>query len=229
MAQSKRAKVVHLTKVARKDKAAKGALYETVQDAARRFSRAYVFSVANMRNRTMKDVRGALGDRGRILIGKNRVMALALGRSADDEVVPGGSQLGEKLVGGVGVLFTDMDAEELQALLARYSPADYARTGGIADTTVVVCAPEDEAVGLRSLETNEPIPATAEPGLRAAGMPTRLRGGAVLLDVPEFAVCAAGDVLTSDQARLLKAMGVRMAQFSVRLLCCLSKGVLSNF
>jgi mRNA turnover protein 4 len=56
-----------------------------------------------------------------------------------------------------------------------------------------------------------------EPSIRALGVPTRLIRGKVVLDSP-FAVCKEGDVLNSQQTRLLKMFGVATAEFKVNLI-----------
>lgn len=218
-----------LTKVQKSDREDKQQLIELVRTKATEHAHIYLFQVDNMRNVVFKQLRVALGSKGRFLIGKNKVMALALGRTDAAEIVPGASQLAEILVGDVGLLFTDLDMTQVQQLLSSIQMVDYARTGSTAAMNVVVCAPsEDDPVGLRNMETGEAIPASCETQLRAAGMPTKLRGGAITLPgQQDYVVCNAGDVLTSDQARILKIMGVRMANFAVNLKAHLFEGNLS--
>ena len=62
-----------------------------------------------------------------------------------------------------------------------------------------------------------PLPHSLETTVRGLGMPTRLVHGKVTLD-QEFTVCKEGDVLNSNQTRLLKLFGSAMAEFSIKLI-----------
>lgn len=62
MPKSKRAKVVHLSKVDKKGKELSQKLFANVQEAADNFSYIFVFSVENMRNSYLKDVRAEFSD-----------------------------------------------------------------------------------------------------------------------------------------------------------------------
>jgi mRNA turnover protein 4 len=62
MPKSKRAKVVHLSKVDKKTKEHSEKLFNAVKDAADEYAYIYVFSVENMRNNYLKDIRGELSD-----------------------------------------------------------------------------------------------------------------------------------------------------------------------
>jgi len=57
-------------------------------------------------------------------------------------------------------------------------------------------------------------------------MPTRLVHGKVTLD-QEFVVCKEGDILNSNQTRLLKLFGSAMAEFSIKLIACVDHPALS--
>jgi mRNA turnover protein 4 len=62
MPKSKRAKVVHLSKVDKKGKELSQKLFANVQEAADNFSFIFVFSVENMRNSYLKEVRSEFSD-----------------------------------------------------------------------------------------------------------------------------------------------------------------------
>lgn len=62
MPKSKRAKVVHLTKVDKKGKEFKAALYSSVQECLEKYQHCFVFSVDNMRNTFLKHVRNEFSD-----------------------------------------------------------------------------------------------------------------------------------------------------------------------
>lgn len=62
MPKSKRAKVVHLTKTDKKGKELSLKLFANVQEAADNFQHIFVFSVENMRNSYLKEVRAEFAD-----------------------------------------------------------------------------------------------------------------------------------------------------------------------
>ena len=62
MPKSKRAKVVHLSKTQKKGKELTIRLYANIQECIPNYPYIYVFSVNNMRNTYLKDVRTQLSD-----------------------------------------------------------------------------------------------------------------------------------------------------------------------
>ncbi len=62
MPKSKRAKVVHLTKVDKKGKELTIKLFANVRECLDLYQHCFVFSVDNMRNTYLKDVRNELSD-----------------------------------------------------------------------------------------------------------------------------------------------------------------------
>jgi len=62
MPKSKRAKVVHLTQTEKKGKELNEKLFANVREAADQFQHVFVFSVENMRNNYLKEVRTEFAD-----------------------------------------------------------------------------------------------------------------------------------------------------------------------
>jgi mRNA turnover protein 4 len=62
MPKSKRAKVVHLTKVDKKGKELTLKLFSNVRECLDQYQHCFVFSVDNMRNTYLKDVRSEFSD-----------------------------------------------------------------------------------------------------------------------------------------------------------------------
>ena len=87
MPKSKRAKVVNLSKTEKKGKGLTLKLFSNVRECLDTHQFCFVFSVENMRNTYLKDVRTQLPD-SRIFFGKTKVMAKALGQTAEDEYLP---------------------------------------------------------------------------------------------------------------------------------------------
>ncbi|KAL4841709.1 hypothetical protein H8958_013212 [Nasalis larvatus] len=151
MPKSKRDKKVSLTKTAKKGLELKQNLIEELRKCVDTCKYLFIFSVANMRNSKLKDIRNAW-KHSRMFFGKNKVMMVALGRSPSDEYKDNLHQ----------------------------------------------------------------FPHSMEPQLRQLGLPTTLKRGVVTL-LSDYEVCKEGDVLTPEQARVLKLFGYEMAEFKVTI------------
>ncbi|KAL8643217.1 MAG: hypothetical protein Q9228_000203 [Teloschistes exilis] len=211
MPKSKRAKVVHLTKTQKKGKELTLRLYANIQECIPQFPYIYVFSVENMRNNHLKNVRANLAGDSRIFFGKTSVMARALGDSPSTEPFPSTSLLSPHLSGPCGLIFSRRDPPTMLAHLSAYHPLSYARAGTISTSAFSLLS------GPLVYDTegeSTPIPAEQEPMLRKLGVPTRMEKGRVILDEP-FEVCKEGEILGSGQTTLLKMFGVAMAEFRV--------------
>lgn len=215
---------MHLTKTEKKGRQVKGKLIEHIREAANTFAHIYIFKVRNMRNVLFKSIRTESS--GRFFIGKNKVMAVALGSDDSSECITGASQVSRRLRGDLGIYFTNEAPEQVTQMLDSHETIDFARTGNRADMTVII---EADPAGLRDVSTLEALSATLEPQLRKAGMPTKLRGGTVLLSCAQYTICKEGDILTADQARLLKCMGIKMASFRVAIIGHLVDGKFEEF
>jgi mRNA turnover protein 4 len=225
MPTSKRNRVLPTSHTRKDRKTLVRRLHSTIQELATTHRYIYVFSVSNMRNTILKTVRASFPD-SRLVMGKTKVMGVALGRDAASEIVPGVSALSKYLSGEIGLFFTDRGADEVRAAFEGFWDADFARAGAAATREVRVGYGEVRTMfGIRGQE-EESLPLAIEPQLRKLGMPTRIKGGKVVLeDAPEggmveekdegYLVCREGETLDSRQTNILKILGVRMAEFRV--------------
>lgn len=169
----------------------------------------YLFHYENFRNDKFKDLREKLRGSSKFCLGSNKVLKVALGPTPAEEYKTGLCQLTEDIEGNSGLLFSKLSREEVKEVIDGFEVLDYARAGATA--TEDVCLPEGPV-----LQYGEPIAHTLEPVLRQHGMPTKLNKGVVEL-LTEYTVCTEGDVLTPDQAALLRIFGVMMAKFTLTL------------
>ena len=193
-----------------------------------------------MRTELLQAARAELKGRARFFIGKNRVMAKALGTTLEDEQREGISRLASKLSGEVGLLFVREEAckgyelkteegegliseEDLISYLDTLNQGDFARPGTLATETVTVqCGPLLSRDGL-------PIPSNLEGQVRQCGLPvTLIRGVVVVPEGPERVICTEGDKLNADQARLLKLLNYQMVNFRIRLVTRYRDGIVTN-
>ncbi|CAO3678966.1 unnamed protein product [Umbelopsis ramanniana] len=219
MPKSKRSKVVSLTKTEKKGRGGKDTLFEEVRECVDKYAFLWVFSVDNMRNTFLKEIRSEFKD-SRFFLGKNKVMAKALGTTAEDEYKENLRQVSKLLNGDVGVLFTDRPIEEVKEYFNDYRQADYARSGVVATETVTI----PEGAVMRGADK---MPHNMEQHIRNLGMPTTLQNGIVTLGAP-YEICRMGQTLTTNQAHLLKLFYHQLSEFRVKLLCYYTEGELHN-
>ena len=118
-------------------------------------------------------------------------------------------EISKRLVGDVGLMFTNESKETVENWFKSFSEDDYARSGNKATETVVL--PEG-ALGVNT------FPHSMEPSLRSLGLPTVLEKGVIHLS-QEYTVCKQGDTLTPEQCRILKLFSYTIVEFHVVLKC----------
>lgn len=216
MPRSKRNKVVTLSKTIKKPgRENNEKLFTQIRECVDTYEHIFVFSVDNMRNTYLKDVRNELGD-SRLFFGKTKVMAKALGLTREDEYREGLSTLSQHLSGNVGLLFTSRSPSDIKEFFDNFVRTDFARAGLKATYDFVVPAGTVYSRGGEiPVEDDVPLPHSLETTVRGLGMPTRLVLGKVTLD-QEYVVCKEGQTLNSNQTRLLKTFGSAMAEFAIK-------------
>ncbi|NXA90043.1 MRT4 protein, partial [Melanocharis versteri] len=196
MPKSKRDRKVSLTRTPRKGLEAKQALIAELRRCVDTYKYIFVFSVANMRNNKLKDVRNAW-KHSRIFFGKNKVMMVALGREPSSEYKENLHKVSKHLRGEVGLLFTNRTRDEVD------------------DLFVATKALRSLLLPLKQGWTHGPFPCLCEPFLQQQGGIMEEFGVVTLLS--DYEVCKEGDVLTPEQARVLKLFGYEMAEFKVTM------------
>ncbi|RKP07514.1 ribosomal protein L10-domain-containing protein [Thamnocephalis sphaerospora] len=210
MPKSRRQKIFSLTQATRKTRSDKEQLISTVRQCADEYTSVFVFSVDNMRNQFMKEVRKEMSS-SRFLFGSNKVLIKALGDSSASAYKENMHLLATRLVGDVGLMFTNESVETVRNFFDNFRRPDYARAGNKVDQTVTVPA----GVLMRG---EDPFPGNMDAQLRSLGVPLTRDGGKLVID-REYTICSDGDVLTPSQSHLLKLFWVHAAEFHVRLLC----------
>ncbi|CAG8976115.1 hypothetical protein HYALB_00002395 [Hymenoscyphus albidus] len=216
MPKSKRAKVVHLTKVDKKGKELTLKLFANVRECLDEYQFCFVFSVDNMRNTYLKDVRSELSD-SRLFFGKTKVMAKALGTTPPESHQENTHLLSPHLQGNVGLLFTNRPVADIKSYFAALSKTDFARAGTPATREFTIPAGIVYSMGGEIAEEDDvPLAHSLEPELRKLNVPTSLVKGKIALQ-NAYTVCKEGEMLDSRQTRLLKLFGVATADFTVKL------------
>eukprot|EP00597_Dinobryon_sp_UTEXLB2267_P004800 CAMPEP_0170077848 /NCGR_PEP_ID=MMETSP0019_2-20121128/14569_1 /TAXON_ID=98059 /ORGANISM="Dinobryon sp., Strain UTEXLB2267" /LENGTH=175 /DNA_ID=CAMNT_0010290395 /DNA_START=151 /DNA_END=678 /DNA_ORIENTATION=+ len=165
-----------------------------------------------MRTEKFKEVRMYFRE-SRIYLGKNTIAQIALGRSPEEEYKCNLSKISEKLVGNVGLLFTNRPRKEVVRYFENFSHPDFAKAGAIATETFIL----------------EPQPLPQFPvsmlnELRKMGMAVEIDDGTVMLREP-VTVMSDGVPLTPEQARMLVKLDRKTITFQIRMECVwLEKG-----
>ncbi|XP_054709864.1 mRNA turnover protein 4 homolog, partial [Uloborus diversus] len=207
---SKRNKQVELSKTKKQGLERKKKLHEEIRSSVDKYEHIFVFSVTDMRNAKMKTVREQWRH-SRFFIGKNKVMAYALGRTLEDEYQPNLHKVSQMLQGQCGLLFSNQPVDEVLRWFTSYSEGVYARSGNIATDDVI----------LKEGPLSQ-FPHSLEPELRRLGLPTTLTKGIVHL-VKDHEVCKVGDSLTPEAAKILEHLGYEMAEFQIKIQCTWSR------
>lgn len=164
MPKSKRSQVVSLTQVKKKGMQQKEKLVDEIRGAVGNFENIFLFNVANMRNNKFKEMRQTwIGSR--FFMGKNKVMAVALGVTPETEQKKDLHLLTQRISGPCGLLMTNRSVEDVVKFFDEYEETNFARSGFVSTVDF----------GLKKgLLLNQPFP--MEPQLRKLGLPTRLKG-----------------------------------------------------
>ena len=132
-------------------------------------------------------------------------MAKALGNTEEEEYSDNLHLVSRCLKNECGLLVTNQSNDDVMEYFSNLSEPDFARTGGVATDTVVLKEGPLDMFGH-----------SMEPQLRQLGLPVQLVKGHVTLLV-EHTVCTKGEVLTSEQARILKLLGHQQAEFKLNI------------
>uniref|UniRef100_A0A6G3MIG0 Ribosome assembly factor mrt4 (Trinotate prediction) n=1 Tax=Henneguya salminicola TaxID=69463 RepID=A0A6G3MIG0_HENSL len=138
MAKNKRSKPVSLTETKKQKRSIrKASLKEKITDSLQDYSSVYVFSVNDMRNAKLKNVREALKD-CRIFFGNNKIISVVFGRKPEEESANNIHQLTQYLEGEVGVLFTNQKKKFIENYFQQLSVEEFSRAGAIASRSITL-------------------------------------------------------------------------------------------
>jgi mRNA turnover protein 4 len=111
MAKSKRNKIVSLTKTKKINVSDKKLdLVEKIQKYMDNYNYCYSFYYKNMTTMPMQELRNFFSD-SKFVIGKNKVMKIALGRDEEESYKSNSFRLSKFMNNNCGLFFTDKDPE----------------------------------------------------------------------------------------------------------------------
>ena len=221
MPRSKRATRASLAQTTtKKTRDHKTKYVDAVRSAIDAADRVYLFSYENMRSTHFKDVRchfrgsSKKNDNddggGRLFLGKNKLLQIALGRTTADEYSYNVSRISAHIAGSVGILCTSASRAAVEGYFASLNVPEYAKCGTICPETVAV--------------TNDALaadhPACMVELFRKLGLPVEVRNGKLALvgGRASYEVCTKGKELTAEQCKMLVHMGIKLSVFRINLL-----------
>ncbi|KAK8390349.1 hypothetical protein O3P69_010198 [Scylla paramamosain] len=207
MPKSKRDKKISLTQTRKKGLDFKQNLVEEIRKCIDLYARVFVFSSQHIKTNKLKEIRNEW-NHSRFFLGKNKVMALALGRTPEEEIQENLHKVSQRLVGQCGLLFTNASKDEVMEYFENRRYPVQPHAGDVASETVEL------KKGLLPQFSH-----AIEPHLRKLGMPTRLERGVPEL-MQDFIVCEEGRQLIPAQASILKLLGKEMAYFQLQMEWC---------
>jgi len=221
MPRSKRARLVPLTQTKKRTtREHKSSYIEQVREAIDKHDSVYLFSFENMRSTKFKQVRQHFASTGRIFLGKNKLLQIALGRTPEEEYQENLRHVSKRIEGGsVGLLLTSEPEEKVSEYFATSVEPDYARAGTIATEDVTV-----------SNEKLYQYPVSMMEQFRKLGMPVEIQNGKIVLyqrengEMDGYRICKEGQILTAEKCKLLVHFEIKLAKFSVQLVCRWKKG-----
>jgi len=150
------------------------------------------------------------GKRSRIFLGKNKLMQIALGRTAEDEYSENLRHVSKLITGNVGLLMTSKPREEVEEYFATFQEDDYARAGAHATRQVMV----DNTMLYN-------FPTSMAEQFRKMGLPVDVSNGKLILmgGKENHTICEEGDELSAENCKLLTQFGIKLTQFTVKLIC----------
>jgi mRNA turnover protein 4 len=112
MAKNKRNKVVALTKTTKKENDKKSSLIDKVRNNIDQYEYCYAFNYKNMTTMPMQELRKYY-EESKFIIGKNKVLQVALGRTEEESHRINSYHLSEYMKGTCGLFFTNYEPDHI--------------------------------------------------------------------------------------------------------------------
>lgn len=144
-------------------------------------------------------------------------MIKALGKSNAEETAENLHLVSDRINNLCGLLFTNREKKDVIKFFEDFKIVDFARSGEQINETFIVPAGPVES-----------MPHSLEERLLSLNLPIEVREGHINFR-QEHVVCKKGDVLTPEQAKVLKHFDKPLSEFKVNLRCFWSNGKFESF
>ena len=139
MPRSKRDKKITLTKVKKRGRDGRTELIDKVRAAVDEHAFLYVLKFDALRSVGFNDVRREWRESS-LFLGKNKLMALALGRTPEDEVHDNARRVSARLIGDAALLATSRPRKDVLGFFEKLATPQFACAGTLATKTVKIAA-----------------------------------------------------------------------------------------
>ena len=156
--------IVALTKVKRKGKEHKADIMEEIKTKSQEFSSVYVLSHNNMTTAPFRAIQQEWKG-SKFMIGKNKLIQIALGRTPETECADNIHFLSKKLTGSCVLFFTNEKPSTVEDYFRLYEIAEFAKGGEVATEDILL---------KQGKETLKSFSHAIEPYFRKLGLPTKL-------------------------------------------------------
>jgi len=212
---------VALTQTSKKTRDQKAVIVQEIRNAIDMYSSLYLFSYENMRSQRFKNIRMDFRESdnnlqgSRIVLGKNKLLQIALGRTSQDEYADNLQQVAKHIHGSVGLLFTNKDRKFVVDYFDHVEQNDFARAGYVTNETVVIT---------QDMLRSHPVSMVEQ--FRKLGLPVEVQNGQVAFygGKEQHVLCKKGTALSAEASKLLVHFGIKLAKFQVTLVCVWSNG-----
>ena len=157
----------------------------------------------------------------RIILGKNKLLQIALGRTPEEEYNDNLRHLAKRMKGSVGLLMTSLPRDKVISYFhTQVQEQDFARAGAISPKTVTI-----------TQEMVETHPVSMVEQFKLLGLPVEVQIGKVgfMGGIKEYVVCKEGAVLNVEQCKILVHFGIALSEFKVQLECVWEDGKFEEF
>ena len=213
----------------------KSSYIQEVRDSIDEYDSLYLFSYENMRSSKFKDIRmhfcrdnnnystnnkddmtdePSSSSKSKIMLGKNKLLQIALGKSIEDEYHDNLHFVSKLITSHVGLLFTSKPSEEVISFFENYKQPDFARAGNVAPRDVYIT---------NDMVSSQPV-TMLEQQFQKQKLPIQIMNGKLIImnSKDQFRLCKRGEILSVEQCNALKTFGIMLSEFHVELLCCWS-------
>eukprot|EP01015_Nassula_variabilis_P010399 TRINITY_DN1832_c0_g2_i1.p1 TRINITY_DN1832_c0_g2~~TRINITY_DN1832_c0_g2_i1.p1 ORF type:complete len:233 (+),score=45.33 TRINITY_DN1832_c0_g2_i1:124-822(+) len=202
--KSKRTKKVALTEVKKKDQGTKLRLVEKIHKFMSKYSNVYVFQYKNMTTKPFREVQAKFAD-AKFLLGKNKVMQVALGKNEASSHSENSYLLSQHLTGESGLLFTNRNKKEIKEFFDQYAATEFAKVGDIPSQSILL----EKGTNAFAKHSN-----TIEPYLRKLGLNTTLDNAEIILN-QDYVLAEKGKPLNVEQCKILRLIDLPISEFRI--------------
>jgi len=160
------------------------------------YDRAFLVHADNVGSKQFMDIRAAIRDHSKILMGKNTMMRRSIRlyceRTGNDQWL----QLLDHMVGNVGLIFTKGDLNEVRKVIAEFKVGAPARVGLVAPNDVTIPAGN---TGMDPSQTSF---------FQVLNIPTKINKGSVEITA-DVHLIKTGDKVGASEATLLSKLGIK--------------------